>query len=163
MPHIHQKEPDTLVSPNQTPSSSTPSKNLHHSHPPSTGEIRPDHGPRNTETISTQTRVRTRAKDKYDRPRRPHYPFNLHSHHRTTPNTRRKSSKTERSWSSIQGPTLSHISFLCEVILSPNLRSILRLRNRTPWPGLQYFNTSTFHTICEQLPHAPMQGIQSGH
>ena len=40
MPNIPQKEPDTLVSPNQTPSNSTPSKNLHHSHPPMPG--RPD-------------------------------------------------------------------------------------------------------------------------
>ena len=153
MPNIPQKEQDTLVSPNQTPSNSTPSKNLHHSHPSNTEENRPDHGPRNTETISTQTGVGTRAKDKYDRPWRPHYPLKLHGHHHTTPNTRRKSSKTERSWSSKQGPTLSHISFLCEVILSPNLRSILRLRNKTPRLGLQYFNASTFHTICEQLLH----------
>ena len=88
--NIPQKEPGTSVSLDQTPSSSTPSKNLHHSHTPnitSTEENNPDHGPRTTGNNPTQTKVRTiakrRAKDKNNRLWRPHHPpkqTQLHPH-----------------------------------------------------------------------------------
>ena len=33
------------------------------------------------------------------------------------------------------------------------MNSILRLGDRASLPGLQYFNTSNFYKICEQLPY----------
>ena len=137
--------PDTMVNPHKTTLDTPPSNHPHHRHPTNAGEINPNLGPRNIKTTSTQT------KDKYARSQRPQHLFKCRGHYHT--NTRRKNPQTGRGWSSRQGPTLGHISFLCKVILPPSLTFNLRLRKTTLRMGLQYSSASTFHKVCEQLPH----------